>query len=135
MISYMLQMGPTINHYFGRRGKFTYLPKEVKQYREHVQDVVAAAGHAKLEGRLQVVIAISMASRRRSDLDNRAKAILDALTHAGAWADDEQVDVLILVRQPVSKGGYCRVVITELDGPIEAHATAALEAIHGEQEA
>jgi crossover junction endodeoxyribonuclease RusA len=127
MISFTLPISPSINHYFARRGKFTYLPAEVKAYRQEVADIVASAGHPTLEGRLSVYMAVHMPSKRRSDLDNRCKGSLDALTHAGAWLDDEQIDCLVVVRREVIKGGLMKVVICPVDGPIE---TSAIQGIH-----
>ena len=39
------------------------------------------------------------------DIDNRAKAVLDACTKGGLWDDDSQVDVLTIRRGCVLKGG------------------------------
>jgi crossover junction endodeoxyribonuclease RusA len=113
MIRFILGMPPSINHYYARAGNRTYLPAKVKEYRQEVADIVAAAGHETLTGRLAVFIAVHPASKRRQDLDNRCKGILDALTHAGVWDDDEQIDHLELVRQPIIKGGRMVVLITE----------------------
>jgi crossover junction endodeoxyribonuclease RusA len=55
-------------------------------------------------------------TRRKSDLDNQFKAILDSLTAAGVWDDDSQIDELSIARKPVMKGG--KIVVT-------------VEAIHG----
>ena len=41
-------------------------------------------------------------NRLRRDLDNLPKAVLDALTHAGLWVDDAQIDCLMLARIGVS---------------------------------
>lgn len=132
MITFKLPISPSINHYFGRRGKFSYLPKEVKEYRAAVQDIVAEAGHPTLEGRLAVYLAVHMPSKRRSDLDNRCKGALDALTHAGVWLDDSQVDCLVVVRREIVKGGLMKVVICPVDGEIEARAIEVLN--HAKQE-
>jgi crossover junction endodeoxyribonuclease RusA len=117
MIALTLPLPPTINHYFARNGNRTYLPAKVKEYRQAVADIVADAGHAKLAGRLSVFVAIHPATRAKTDLDNRAKGLQDALTLAGVWDDDEQIDELTLVRREVIKGGLVRVVITEMDQP------------------
>ena len=44
--------------------------------------------------RLKVVIEAYAPDKRRRDLDNLQKALLDSLTYAGVWADDDQVDDL-----------------------------------------
>lgn len=114
MISLNLPMPPTINHYFARHGNRTYLPAKVREYREKVAEIVAEAGNKTLEGRLSVFVAIYPATRAKQDLDNRAKGLQDALTHAGVWNDDEQIDQLIMVRREVIKGGMVKVVVTEI---------------------
>lgn len=114
MIALTLPLGPSINHYFARSGNRTYLPAKVKEYRQQVADIVAAAGHETLEGRLRLFAAIYPRSKRRTDLDNYAKAMQDALTHAGVFLDDEQIDELTLVRREVVKGGQVKIVITKI---------------------
>ena len=114
MIVLRLPMPPTINHYFARKGNRTYLPAKVREYREQVAEIVAAKGLAKLEGRLSLFVAVHPATRAKQDLDNRAKGLQDALTHAGVWLDDEQIDELHMVRREVVKGGMVSVVITEM---------------------
>jgi crossover junction endodeoxyribonuclease RusA len=95
-----------------RGGRFVK-PAGIK-FRKEVAKIVAAAGNPKLNGRVALFVAIHPADRRSQDLDNRAKSLQDALTHAGVWLDDEQIDDLHLVRREVVKGGMVRVVITEL---------------------
>jgi crossover junction endodeoxyribonuclease RusA len=116
MIVFDLPLPPTINHYFGRRGSMTYLTKDAKQYRLQVQDIVAAAGHPTLEGRLAVFVAVYPANRIRQDIDNRLKSLLDALTQSGVWNDDEQIDDLHIIRREVVKGGKVSVVISVIGG-------------------
>src|SRR5690606_22980439 len=107
---------PSINHYFARNGNRTYLPAKVREYRQEVAEIVAAAGHPTIEGRVSLFMAVHMPTKRRSDIDNRVKGCLDALTHAGVWIDDEQIDELHVVRREPIRGGLVRVVISEIKG-------------------
>jgi crossover junction endodeoxyribonuclease RusA len=47
-------------------------------------------------------------------LDNVLKAANDALTHAGVWLDDEQIDELTVIRREKVKGGKMIVEINEI---------------------
>lgn len=115
MITLTLPMPPTINHYYGQRPRGgRYIKPAGIEFRKIVADLVAEAGHKTLEGRIALFAVIHPATRARQDLDNRCKALQDALTHAGVWLDDSQIDELTLVRSWVIKGGQVRVVITEV---------------------
>src|SRR6056297_4211654 len=55
-----------------------------------------------LLGPLAMTIRMHPPDRRRRDVDNHAKAVLDACTHAGVWSDDSQVRELHLYMDEVS---------------------------------
>lgn len=115
-------MPPTINHYYGQSGKRKFISDAGKKFRAKVQEIVAQAGHATIEGRVMFAVSIHPSSKRKQDLDNRLKPLQDALTLAGVWIDDEQIDVLHVVRREVVKGGYVTVIITELSA-VKQNAT------------
>ena len=52
--------------------------------------------------------------KRKIDIDNRIKSVLDALQDAGVFDDDFQVDELSIVRGKPIKGGAIRVLIEEI---------------------
>ena len=63
---------------------------------------------AWLADRLSVRIILTPGDRRQWDIDNRSKAVLDALE--GTWfANDHQVDELSIVRLPADSVPSCRV--------------------------
>lgn len=114
MIILTLPLPPSWNHYYGQNGSRKYIKPAGKAFRKAVAEIVADAGHKTLEGRVSLFAAIYPADRRKQDIDNRAKSLQDALTHAGVWLDDEQIDELHLVRKEVVKGGQVKVFIAEL---------------------
>ena len=51
--------------------------------------------------------------RRRRDLDNLQKPLLDALQHAGVYEDDSQIDLLVSRRRELATPSRVQVEITE----------------------
>lgn len=56
--------------------------------------------------RLKVALWLTMPDNRRRDIDNAPKSLLDALTAARVWGDDEQVDELCIYRRGVAPPGF-----------------------------
>lgn len=120
MDSLTLPFPPSTNTYWRHLSKGplagrTLLSEAGRTYREAVRKLVLAEHcptHAA-EHRLSVQIDAWMPDRRRRDLDNMLKATLDALTHAGVWADDSQIDHLS-IRRMVGIGGMLKVRIVVL---------------------
>ncbi|HHQ4556783.1 TPA: RusA family crossover junction endodeoxyribonuclease [Aeromonas hydrophila] len=91
----------------------TLLSQEGRVYRKAA---AAACLAAKLAGkqipdRLALRLVVQAPDRRARDLDNTVKAVQDALTHAGVWLDDSQIDRLLVERGPVVKGGMVSVTV------------------------
>jgi len=111
-----LPFPPSINHYWkhraiGRRAS-VYLSSEALAYREAVKNSIVAT--KPLETRLSVSVQLHAPNKRKYDIDNRVKSLLDALTHSGAWLDDELIDHIQITRGNIIKGGLCVVEINEL---------------------
>lgn len=110
MIKLTLPFPPTVNHMWGFAGKRKFLKKEAHEFRQVVQEAAIEA-QAKIFGRVAIFVALYAPTKRKYDIDNRIKALLDALQAAGVFLDDEQIDFIWLVRRDVIKGGMCKVVI------------------------
>lgn len=106
---------PTVNHIWGRRGSATFLTKAAKEFHALVKGNI---GEWKLPEAwkyysLNIVI---RPPRRRCDVDNRVKALLDSFTRAGLWEDDERVsDFCVRFLKPSKEypAGETIVTITE----------------------
>ena len=96
---------PTLNHNIGRRGGRYFQSGEYKNFLSQVGWIwlKTVPRDWSKESRYSVVVELIYNTRRRYDVDNRIKPILDALTHAGTWNDDAQVDEILVVRGEVDK--------------------------------
>lgn len=114
MIQLQLPWPPSLNHYYRRVGNRTLISKPGRQYRHAVVGQLRPHFGEPLRGRLQVTMYAHPPDRRRRDLDNVQKALLDALQHAGVYADDSQIDSLSITRcNPVPDG---RMLVNILEG-------------------
>jgi crossover junction endodeoxyribonuclease RusA len=109
-----LPMPPSANRLWRRVGNRTLLSRDGRNYRVRVQEILAARGVQLLEGRLAVAIDVYPPDRRRRDLDNLHKGLLDSLQHGGVFRDDEQIDDLHIRRCGCIPGGMVRVRLTSL---------------------
>ena len=111
-----LPFPPSLNTYYRNVRGRTLLSAKGRQYKQDVlaHVLTACKGQPRpMTGRLKVDIQLHFLTRRLCDIDNRPKAILDALEEAGVFENDSQVDVLTVERREVRQGGACLVMITE----------------------
>ena len=64
--------------------------------------------------RLEISITLYPPDKRVRDIDNVVKSTFDALVQAGAFDDDSCIDVLLVQRGEVIKGGKAKVEIKVL---------------------
>lgn len=114
MIVLVTPFPPSVNHYYGNgRGGRKFIKPAGVIYRKAVVLYASRYNLKAPEGRLAVGIQLYPPDRRRRDIDNSAKAALDALTHAGIYQDDCLIDDLRITRMPIVKGGMLRIFISK----------------------
>ena len=112
-----LPWAPSVNHCWARnRDGGMRLTDAGKEFRLSVQLVVNRAKVSKMAGRLSVEIIACPPDKRRRDIDNLVKAVLDALQHADLYDDDNQIDDLRICRAAPRIGGslFVRIAVREL---------------------
>ena len=114
---YTLPWPPSANHYWFlvacKGGGRKVIGKKGKEYRESVKAAVGAS--EGLSGRLKLTVSAHAPDKRKRDLDNILKALLDSLEEAGVYADDNQIDELHVFRKQPIKGGQVIVEIMEIE--------------------
>lgn len=107
---------PSVNHYWRHTSRRTYLTAQAKTFRQLV--VLSVRQQVQnietMRGPLAVEIVANAPDNRCRDLDNILKATLDALAHAGVYADDSQIRRLTMSWGNKTKGGSMDVVIDEI---------------------
>lgn len=108
---------PSMNHYWHttviRRGRrfvpHVYIGKKGDLYRRKIGEVLK--GVPRLTGPVEVHIMAQPPDKRRRDLDNLLKCLLDSLTKAGLWEDDSQVVGLLVQWGKQVRGGQVNVFV------------------------
>lgn len=124
----ILPYPPSVNTYWrhvvmGRSAR-VLISKEGRAYRKAVGDAVAEQRAGRMSGsrKLAVNLTAFPPDARARDLDNLPKAVLDALTHAGVWSDDSQIDALHILRGAKCPGGLLTVEIEAIPMDLEGAA-------------
>ena len=120
-LTIVLPFPPSVNHYWRHVVKGKYVRTLISAAGRDFKRKVARALQAQLGGQREPIlghcrlyVALHAPDRRRRDVDNYAKALLDSLTEAGVWADDSQIQDLRLVWGAVLPGGKAVVTIRQL---------------------
>lgn len=116
-VDVVLPWPPSVNAMWRNVKGRTLLSLRGRSFRKSALDACLVGGvmHRQLAGRLSLRMVVCAPDRRERDLDNIVKGVQDALTHAGVWRDDSQIDRLLVERGPTVRGGEVRVSVEVID--------------------
>lgn len=113
LIHISLPWPPSVNHYWRRNaGWGMHISDEGKAYQNAVGK--ACRGLDGVMGRVTVNVVAYPPDKRKRDLDNIFKALLDALNSTGMIEDDSLIDDLHIVRAERVAGGRVDVTISRM---------------------
>jgi crossover junction endodeoxyribonuclease RusA len=116
MLVLSLPLPPSVNSYRTIFRNRMGISKAGREFKAKVSGYVIEYKVPKLgAARLEMKVILYPRDKRKQDIDNRIKALWDALGDAGVFDDDEQIDVLLIERGEIKKGGGCLVMIDILD--------------------
>jgi crossover junction endodeoxyribonuclease RusA len=113
--SLQVPLPPSVNTYWRNFHGRTILSKAARDYKQTIKEYVLINKMPSFgNARLQAIITIFPKNRRKQDLDNRLKSLLDSLGSAGVFDDDSQFDKIEIARGVIKTGGGCTIVIATL---------------------
>lgn len=104
---------PSVNRYWRNWQGRTVISAEGRRYRDTVGTRIRLMRVTTFEGPVALQVDVYPPDRRKRDLDNVLKAILDALEKGGAFRDDAQVVDLHALKLEPRPGGE---VLVRIDG-------------------
>ena len=111
MIEMTLPWPPTVNTYWRYWQGKVLISKKGREYRKAVAgEVLLQKANKNIDYAMKVEIKAYRPDRRRRDLDNILKAILDSMTHAGVMQDDALIEDL-RVYWADEQGGVVKITI------------------------
>lgn len=125
MIEFYLPFPPTVNNYYVKTSRGVFISQKGRRYRAGVaESLLEQVGGSDrdsnyYDGRLHVEVVLAPPDKRKRDLDNYMKALLDAISITGlVWEDDSQIDQLAIFRSQILKPGGQVKVVVNLAGPL-----------------
>jgi len=102
---------PTVNTYYRAVNGRNIMSKKGRQYKKDCA-VLIKRPKSPLTGDAYLTIDATMPDKRRRDIDNILKPILDALTDCGIYEDDSQVvELTIRKSSKIVKGGGIKIFL------------------------
>lgn len=119
MIEFSIPFPPSVNNITAVAKGRKIMSKRGRQFKKDAVAAIKAQYRGPVQtGRLALRLTLYPPCRRKRDIDNYSKGVLDAITAANVWADDELVDDIRVIRGPVVTGGACFVEISKFEGVV-----------------
>lgn len=114
ILNFTLPYPPSINHYYIRSSKGrVVLGDKGKSYRKDAAWLLHRYRGACKDKRLVVTINVFPPDSRKRDIDNILKCILDSLQYAQVYDDDNQIEMLTVIRRNRVTNGSVSLWISE----------------------
>ena len=113
MIEFTLPWPPTVNNYYTVARGRKILSKNGRAFKESSVWYIPHLANG-LKGEISVEIQANMPDKRKRDLDNLLKPILDVITARGVFEDDSQIADLRIYKSNFSEKGTVFITVKEI---------------------
>ena len=107
----------SVNQYYRAilRGKFctSIMSAKGREFKQRVANLVSDSEKQPTDKPVMVIIKLYPPTKRKYDVDNMLKSLLDSLIGI-AYDDDSQIQCLAISKEEVTKGGKCEIKIKEV---------------------
>ena len=116
---------PSVNHYYRHVGPRVLISRDGRRYREVVVEMFRNEKVVAYACPVEITIELYPPDKRRRDVDNSLKCLLDTLTHAGMYEDDSQIKKLTVTKHdPMPPAGMAYIKVKEWTKDKMTHADA-----------
>ena len=116
IVTLTLPQPPSINGYWRTFQNRQILSARGREYRETALWTIKSKKIPSFgDKRLKLSMVLCPRDKRKCDLDNYCKAVLDALQKAGVYEDDWQIDRLEMIRGEPIKDGAIHITIETIE--------------------
>jgi crossover junction endodeoxyribonuclease RusA len=112
MYQVTLPWPPTVNTYWRSVKGRNILSAKARAYKKEAAYFLKSQD---LEGELQVEIECNMPDKRRRDLDNLLKPLLDVMDENNVYEDDSQISDLRIYKSDYGEKGTVTITVRELE--------------------
>lgn len=114
MITFSLPWPPSINHYYIRARHGVVIGAKGQAYRKESSILLSRYKDSFLSSdRLSVSIALHPPDKRKRDIDNPIKVLLDCMQASAIFEDDNQIDYLTIKRHEIIKHGRVTIQVSK----------------------
>lgn len=114
VLRFELPYPPSVNHYYLHTSNGIILGTKGKKYRRDVSLLLHRYRQScSGDKRLAVTINLFPPDNRKRDIDNVLKCLLDSMEHANVYENDNQIDMLTVIRRQRVPNGAVQIWIAE----------------------
>lgn len=95
---FSLPWAPSVNHYYQRSKRSLFLSQRGRRFRDDVAGILRPCSPIPESNYIEMKVDLFPPDKRKRDIDNNLKALLDALENAGAYENDVQIISLSIVK-------------------------------------